>query len=143
MNALYASVPGAKNTTMWSGKRFLGFTARAVYRRRAEGGGPEARPPSSCTRFCSFLLRRVPALEPALHHLTGFLGRQGAVEHLRRRVPQIVLVVGRAPREDLVGAADGRLALVAPVQEGLRQRVLEGHVVVREREEARQRGGGG
>ena len=53
----------------------------------------------------------VPAVEAFLQLLGGGFGRLGAVDHVGRGAPGLVLEIGRAARQDLVGRADRRLAL--------------------------------
>src|SRR5579859_2568215 len=94
---------------------------------RAWGGKTRAavslRGPRNVDR--STLRRLVPAVEALLDLGSGVGRLQCAVHHLRRHVPQLVLEIGRAARQDLVRVADGRLALPAPADELLRHLVLE------------------
>ena len=78
---------------------------------------------------------------PSCSCLPAASGRQRAVDDLRRDVPEFVLEVRRAARQDLVGVADRRLAVLAPADHLGRQRILDRDRRLAQREEARQRVG--
>ena len=80
----------------------------------------------------------VPAIQAILELLCALFRRDVAVDDLRTHAPQFVLQIGLAAGENLVAVADGGFTLAAPVQEFLREGVVEGDVMVSQREEARE-----
>ena len=56
-----------------------------------------------------------------------------------RRIPRLAFQIGRAPRQEPRRKANGRAALLPPGEEGSRQRIVQLHLVVRQREESGQR----
>src|SRR5215213_12004759 len=83
-------------------------------------------------------LRLIPLIETSLNFLGSLFGYQGAVHHASTHTPELILEVGFAAREDLVGVTDRGFALLTPAQELVRQRIIERHLGVAQREEARQ-----
>ena len=91
--------------------------------------------------YCpAFLLRRlVPAIQAFLQLLRGIFRRHSAVDDVGRLNPGFIFEVRRATRQDLVGRTNSRLALFAPGNEFLRQRIAHLHSRRVQAEEARQR----
>ena len=84
---------------------------------------PRASAPSAGRLDCITAAACTSSPGPPAASLGAGLRRLGAVDHLGRGVPGLVLQVRRAARQDLVGRADRRLAVLAPADEFLRQRV--------------------
>src|SRR5829696_145463 len=80
-------------------------------------------------------LRLIPLIETSLNFLGSLFGCQGAVHHASTHTPEFILQVRFAPREDLVGVTDRGFALLTPAQELVRQRIIERHLGVAQREE--------
>ena len=124
------------------------------YRRAGDEGEDEAclhRTSAACGSFAAPRRGRIDdrayfaglyqLSRPSCSFLAGGFRRIGAVDHVGRFDPGLVLEVRRAARQDLVGRADRRLALLAPGDEFLGQRILHLHRRRGQAEEARQRVG--
>src|SRR5215213_2939860 len=83
-------------------------------------------------------LRLIPLVQTSLNFLGSLFGCQGAVHHASTHTPEFILEVGFAAREDLVRVTDRGFALLTPAQELVRQRIVQRHLGIAQREETRQ-----
>ncbi len=85
------------------------------------------------------LLRLIPLFQTGLNFLTSLFRSHGFVHDSRSNAPEFILEVWFTARKDLVGIADRGFAFLPPAKELVGKRIIQCHLGIAQREEARQR----